>query len=87
MLDTFPPPRCVALLIRDITNVNDIPVALTSCFLAAYHDSCPTRTTGLDALRSEPRRSNGGELDLPSAPGPAGRLVQPATALSTGYLR
>ena len=87
MPDTFLPPRCAALLIRDITDVNDIRVALTSCSLAGYRDSCPTRTIGLDALRSEARRSNAGALDLPLAAGPVGRFVQPATALSTGYRR
>jgi hypothetical protein len=87
MPDTVPQPRCVALLMGDIPDVHDIWVALTSCSFAVYHDSCPSRTTGLDALRSEARRSNAGALDLPLAPESVGRLVQPATALSTGYRR
>jgi hypothetical protein len=87
MPDTFPLPRCAALLIGDIADVNDMPVALNSCSLAGYRDSCPSRTIGLDAVRSEARRSNAGELDLPRALGPVSRLIQPATALSTGYRR
>jgi len=88
MPDTVPRPRCVALLMGDVRDAHDIWVALTSCSFAVYHDSsCPSRTTGLDALRSEARRSNAGALDLPLAAEPVGRLVQPATALSTGYRR
>jgi hypothetical protein len=87
MPDTFPLPRRAALLIGDITDVNDMPVALNSCSLAGYHDSSRSRTTGLDALRSEARRSNAGELALPPALGPVSRLIQPATELSTGYRR
>jgi hypothetical protein len=87
MPDTFPLPWCAALLIGDITDVNDMPVALNSCSLAGYRDSCPSRTIALDALRSEARRSNAGELDLPPGLGPVSRLIQPATALSTGYGR
>jgi hypothetical protein len=87
MPDTVPQQRCVALLMGDIPDAHDIWVALTSCSRAVYRDSCPSRTTGLDALRSEARRSNAGQLDLPRAPGPVSRLIQPATALSTGYRR
>jgi hypothetical protein len=88
MPDTVPQQRCVALLMGDIPDVQDTWVALTSCSRAVYHDYCPSRATGLDALRSEARRSKAGAaLDLPLAPGAVGRLVQPATALSTGYRR
>jgi hypothetical protein len=87
MLVDFPLPRCVALLPGDITDVNDIRVALTSCSLAPYHDSCPSRPISLDALHSEAGRPNDGGFDLPSAPRPVGLLVHPGTALSTGYRR
>jgi len=87
MPDISPQPRCVALLMGAITDVNRMPASLNSCSLAAYHHSCPSGPIRLAALPSEARRANAGEPDLPPATGPVGGLVQPVPASSTGRRR